>query len=380
VARTIYRPAQGLLKQAARGFFIGIAALALAGCETSSIFNQASTTETQAPVVAPQRPKLAFVPLIGAPATVSNQLTASVVTAIEKQSIPVAKAPNEPADYTVRGYVVAAPEKTGTKLSYIWDVNDKGGTRVHRITGEEFVAGKAGKDPWSIVDQPTLDRIATNTSAQLGAWVPAPQAAAPLIAGQAPTGTATQLAQGAPIVPPQPAVGGQVAAQPVASSGLILQPQNANVGGAAQPQQNLVDGKVVAPKETPIVASLPAGTKATTMVPAVIGAPGDGAVSLTKAISRQLVANGFQPASSPGPTAYTVQGKVSMGQPADGKQTIKIEWQVFDPAGKRVGTVSQSNAVPQGSLDGAWGKTADAAAAAASQGIVKLLPKPAAVN
>ena len=35
----------------------------------------------------------------------------------------------------------------------------------------------------------------------------------------------------------------------------------------------------------------------------------------------------------------------------------------------------QNNDVPQGSLDGAWGKAADAAAAAAAQGILKLIPK-----
>ena len=64
-----------------------------------------------------------------------------------------------------------------------------------------------------------------------------------------------------------------------------------------------------------------------------------------------------------------------MGQGKDGKQPIQIDWNVNDPKGKKLGTVSQKNEVPQGSLDGAWGKTADAAAAAAAQGIVKLLPQ-----
>ena len=63
-----------------------------------------------------------------------------------------------------------------------------------------------------------------------------------------------------------------------------------------------------------------------------------------------------------------------MGQSKDGKQPIQIDWNVIDPAGKKLGTVSQKNEVPQGSLDGTWGKTADAAAAAAAQGIIKLLP------
>jgi hypothetical protein len=69
-----------------------------------------------------------------------------------------------------------------------------------------------------------------------------------------------------------------------------------------------------------------------------------------------------------------------MGQGKDGKQPIQIDWTVVDPKGKKLGTVSQKNDVPQGSLDGPWGKTADAAAAAAAQGIVKLLPAPKATN
>ena len=74
-------------------------------------------------------------------------------------------------------------------------------------------------------------------------------------------------------------------------------------------------------------------------------------------------------------STYTVEGKVAMGAGKDGKQAITIDWNVTDPEGKKLGTVSQKNDVPQGSLDGAWGKTADAAAAAAAQGILKLLPQ-----
>jgi hypothetical protein len=116
------------------------------------------------------------------------------------------------------------------------------------------------------------------------------------------------------------------------------------------------------------------GIPLATLVPAVMGAPGDGPTSLSQALQKHLASTGIALAQTQGPGTYTVQGQVQMGQPASGKQSIKIEWIVLDPAGKRVGTVSQSNTVPQGSLDGPWGRTADAAAAAAAQGIIKLLP------
>ena len=92
-------------------------------------------------------------------------------------------------------------------------------------------------------------------------------------------------------------------------------------------------------------------------------------------MQRELSRNGVALTDAPSPDTYTVEGKVALGAGKDGKQPITIDWSVTDPDGKKLGTVSQKNEVPQGSLDGSWGKTADAAAAAAAQGIVKLLPQ-----
>ena len=115
-------------------------------------------------------------------------------------------------------------------------------------------------------------------------------------------------------------------------------------------------------------------------MPTVTGAPGDGSSSLTGAIQRELSKNGVSLTSSASPQTYKVEGKVAVGQGKDGKQPIQIDWNVIDPKGKKLGTVSQKNEVPQGSLDGAWGKTADLAASAAAQGILKLLPQQKASN
>ena len=104
------------------------------------------------------------------------------------------------------------------------------------------------------------------------------------------------------------------------------------------------------------------------------GAPGDGSQALATALQKELSRNGVALSDATGTAAYRVEGKVSIGADKDGKQPIEISWNVRDPQGKKLGTVTQKNEIPQGSLDGAWGKTADAAAAAAAQGIIKLLP------
>jgi hypothetical protein len=110
------------------------------------------------------------------------------------------------------------------------------------------------------------------------------------------------------------------------------------------------------------------------VVPIVTGAPGDGNKSLTAAIQRELASKGISIAEDkPTKGAYRIEGSVNVGQAKDGKQRIHIEWLVRNPQGKKLGTVSQINELPAGSLDGAWEGTADHAAGAAALGVVKLL-------
>ena len=365
MTNTITAGALRLGRHVAQASVLGLMVLTLAGCGTGTIFGGQNLAANQATAQS-VRPKVTLAPVIGAPAQISNSLSASVAAAVEKQSLPVAKAPGEPSDYTLRGYVVAAPEKTGTKLSYIWDVTDKDGKRAQRITGEEVVPGKPSKDPWANVNQQVIDGIANKTALQLSALLPS-------------QGGAVGSTQGDSAAPAQAAAG-----QPAASSAAAATQTSGAAGKQTQTVSlnppkagSLTSGQVVPGAQT---ASLTPAGKATALVPAVSGAPGDGQTSLTQALQRQLAASGISLSNQPGPAAYVVQGKVQMGQPDNGKQAIKIEWQVLDPSGKKVGTVSQNNSVPQGSLDGAWGKTADAAATAAAQGIIKLLPASVKAN
>ena len=73
------------------------------------------------------------------------------------------------ANYTLRGYLVASSEKRGSKISYIWDVNDAQGQRVARISGDEVITTRSGSDPWSGVDSAAIRSIAGKTTSQLAA-------------------------------------------------------------------------------------------------------------------------------------------------------------------------------------------------------------------
>jgi len=340
--------------------FAAFMGFGLGGCETGASLFGASSDPNQSIAGAPaaaeasQTAKIAIAPVIGAPDTVAKQLQTQLASAIEMHKISVAKSLNDKAEYTLRGYVVSAREKGRTKVSYIWDVTDPSGKRVNRITGEEVLSGAQSKDPWASVTPQVVDTIATKTAGSIMTWLPTANAA-PVALGTGGTGA---LATGSTQHQTTQTAAASPAAVPLASPGGSLPPSAA--GG-------------------PTTGSLQSGS-VTTMVPSVVGAPGDGSVSLTSALQRELTKNGIALTESPTGQTYRVEGKVVVGQGENGKQPIQIDWNVNDPQGKKLGTVSQKNEIPQGSLDGAWGKTADAAAAAAAQGILKLLPPQAKVN
>lgn len=326
--------------------FAGLIAVALAGCSTTApdILSGGTATGdgTAAPALAQSATtKVAIAPVIGAPDQVAKQLQAQLATAMQAQNIGVEDGPG--AQYTLRGYVVSAREGAGTKISYIWDVTDPTGKRVNRISGEEITAA-SGTDPWASVTPAVMNNITTKTASSLATWLPSRTAAAPAVAG------AVQTA---------PAAAGQAV-------------QNAAAAANSQVQQaRAVAGTI--PQSGPTTGSIGSGS-VLALVPNVTGAPGDGSQSLTRAIRTELSRNGVNLASASGQATYRVEGRVGLTQASSGQQEILIDWDVKDPSGKKLGTVSQKNNIPAGSLDGAWGKTADAAAAAAAQGILKLLP------
>lgn len=323
----------------------------MAGCETatslfsSSPFGSSSDTPT-ASVASPastaptaMRPaQIAIAPVIGPPEAVSKQLQAQLTSDMERQNIRVAK-PGESAEYTLRGYVVSSLEKKGSraKVSYIWDVTDGAGKGVHRVSGEETAPAGKNPDPWSSISPQVVEAIAGKTVTSLSTWLPSHSAVA-----------------SAPGAAPSP--------------GLV---QNAAATPSSMPGPTPA---AATPAPTTTAAITPSGA-IRARVPSVSGAPGDGSTSLRMALQRELTRHGVALSETPSPSTYTVDGKVAMGAASNGKQPITIDWSVSDPNGKKLGSVSQKNEVPQGSLDGAWGKTADAAASAAAQGILKLLPQ-----
>jgi hypothetical protein len=274
---------------------------------------------------------IAIAPIIGATPEVADEMAAALVTAGKDRGLTLLPDGGK-ANYTLRGYLVATTEGKGSKITYIWDVNDAEGSRVARVTGEELIATRSGSDPWSGVDSAAIRGIAGKTASQLAANVPRGGRSASAVAA-APADSPRTTAATSPGPGPAPA------ATPTATA-TAVSPKSAGV-----------------------------------LVQAVSGAPGDGQRSLTVALKKRLYAGGVKLANGPAVNVYTVKGSVKLVEASGGKQSIRIDWQVLDPSGRKLGTVSQQNTIPKGSLNGPWGAIADAAAGAAADGIIKLLPK-----
>lgn len=116
-----------------------------------------------------------------------------------------------------------------------------------------------------------------------------------------------------------------------------------------------------------------AGTAIAFHVFDVSGAPGDGNGALARAMRRILRDQGVPLTADLAAESYVLAGAVAMESETRQEQRVTIDWTLFAPDGEEIGTVTVSNLVPAGSLDGAWGPIADAASAGSAEGMLQLI-------
>jgi hypothetical protein len=107
----------------------------------------------------------------------------------------------------------------------------------------------------------------------------------------------------------------------------------------------------------------------------VEGAPGDGNTALANAMTAVLKEGGVNIADNPEDATLLLAGSVLQGEPENGFQEITIRWWLMDASGTVLGTLQQSNRVPEGSLNDKWGGAAFDATLANVQAIQDILGK-----
>jgi hypothetical protein len=149
-------------------------------------------------------------------------------------------------------------------------------------------------------------------------------------------------------------------------------------GGSATPIEQLagLTADKLAPlleDEAPVEA--PVGGRTRIVVGKISGAPGDGATSLTTAITAVLKHQDLTIVEDGQKADLVVEGEVSVTPARADKQHVKIVWRLRRADGAEIGTVGQENDVPRGLLDGSWGDLAYSVATAAGDGLVQLVDR-----
>jgi hypothetical protein len=167
---------------------------ALAGCNSTedalsvqkSSTSAASATASSTPLttggtapagavqtaVALRLDKLQIAPVVGAPVSVVTPLSQRLAADAKARGVTLAAATESGQAYVMKGYFSALADSGQTTIVYVWDILDPAGNRLHRIQGQEKVAGSA-PDGWSAVPASAMETIATRTMEEYSTWLAA---------------------------------------------------------------------------------------------------------------------------------------------------------------------------------------------------------------
>jgi hypothetical protein len=161
--------------RSAMGILVVAAALALAGCVTTS------TTPTVSPAAA-EGATIIFESVDGPPRPVSARLAKSLDQEAASRKLVVVTRGGQ-ALYHIRTYVAAHVEGGQTTLAWALDVYDAERKRAFRLNGEERAAGAS---TWAAANDEVLRRIASTSVAQLMTFIASDRTGAGATAEAAP--------------------------------------------------------------------------------------------------------------------------------------------------------------------------------------------------
>jgi hypothetical protein len=150
------------------------AAALLGGCNTAQQGSPFASSSRGA--------SIAFDSIDGPPPEIFQRLVRDLNAEAQTRRLTMVSR-SEEAAYRVRGYLGAHSKASESSITWMWDVYDGERQRVVRLSGEEKIKGRHA-NPWTVLDEAAVQRIARNSMEQLGAFlasgnaVPAAQPAA----------------------------------------------------------------------------------------------------------------------------------------------------------------------------------------------------------
>ncbi|MDL2405105.1 hypothetical protein PY650_05445 [Rhizobium calliandrae] len=121
------------------------------------------------PAAAAEKSSVRFLPIIGAPVEAVTPLSRQLGAEARALGLTIKSSSDSSAGYILKGYLSAFEDGPQISVTYVWDVLDNSGARLHRIQGSESAPLKRG-DPWAAVPPSVMQKIATETMSEFNAW------------------------------------------------------------------------------------------------------------------------------------------------------------------------------------------------------------------
>ena len=114
-------------------------------------------------------PAIRFLPIIGAPVASVTPLSKQLGNEAKARGLTIKSSTEPGTEHILKGYLNALTDGNNTVVVYVWDVLDSSGARLHRIQGQGSLP-RVAADPWSVVPDTLMEKIATRTMDEYIAW------------------------------------------------------------------------------------------------------------------------------------------------------------------------------------------------------------------
>ena len=146
------------------------AAPGAAASASPAIGAPAATTAPQTAALPKGDVRMRFAPIIGAPVEKVTSLSRRFSMRAKEQKVTIVGSTDQTATHVFKGYFSVLSEGANSTVVYVFDILDPGGSRLHRIQGQEVVTGSNTTDPWAAIPATTLEKIADKAMAEFAAW------------------------------------------------------------------------------------------------------------------------------------------------------------------------------------------------------------------
>lgn len=332
-----------------------LATLGLAGCgEPPRPF--AHTGEVDSPLLKLADPAgIALMQLDDFPAAGQKRFQEALIDQLHRAEVPATVGSGNAQSYRLVGQAIDRPTEDGREVLIHWRMTDAAG----QARGNHVVRRIVDPKAWDSGDPALMRELARGSTAGILSLLPDRNQA---LAQAPPQRRGSD--QPSSIVPP---MGTRLAASPRPPQ----RPQVAQATPRPSANSQAATGPAIAERKDG-AAKDAGGEQPPVALRPIEGAPGDGDESLRKAMQYFLGRQSINVVSEYDAPAAIVAGEVFVRPVGSRQQDVRVDWTVYAPDGRRLGTVGQSNRIPAGQLDGKWGDIAFAVAEGAVQGLNEL--------